>query len=305
MEWLNYHHLQYFWVTARTGSIARASKELRLSPPTISAQISTLESTLGERLFERSGRRLILTDVGRLAFRYADEIFSLGREFTDTLRGRPTGHPLKLVVGLADVLPKGIAFRLIEPALGLGRPIRIICREDPPDRLLALLALQELDVVLTDAPIAPGIRVKAYSHLLCESGVTFLGSPKLARAWGRDFPRSLDGAPFLLPTDNTALRQELNRWFEVHAIEPQVVGEFEDDALLTEFGRAGLGILPSLSILDRSKHPPGLRRIGSTDEALGRIYAISIERKLKHPAVLAICKRERDTSAGQRLNKLL
>ncbi len=298
MEWLNYHHLQYFWTTARTGSIARASRELRLSPPTISAQISTLESSLGEKLFERSGRRLVLTDIGRLAFRYADEIFSLGREFTDTLRGRPTGHPLRLVVGLADVLPKGVAYKLIKPALQLGRPIRIICREDPPDRLLALLALQELDMVLTDAPIAPGIRVKAHSHLLCESRVTFFGSPKLARTWGLNFPQSLDGAPFLLPTDNTALRRELNRWFEAHAVQPQIVGEFEDDSLLVEFGREGLGILPSLSILDRSKRPPGLQRIGSTDQALGRIYAISIERKLKHPAVVAICKRARGAAPG-------
>jgi LysR family transcriptional activator of nhaA len=209
------------------------------------------------------------------------------------------------VVGLADVLPKGLAFRLIEPALRLGPPIRIICREDPPDRLLALLALQELDVVLTDAPIAPGIRVKAYSHLLCESGVTFFGSPKLARAWGRDLPRSLDGAPFLLPTDNTALRQELNRWFEAHGIQPEVVGEFEDDALLTEFGRAGLGILPSLSILGRSKRPPNLYRIGSTDEALSRIYAISIERKIKHPAVVAICKTARDRPPRVREHKPL
>lgn len=299
MEWLNYHHLQYFWVTARTGSIAKASKELLLSPPTISAQISTLESNLGEKLFERSGRRLILTDTGRLAFRYADEIFSLGREFADTLKGRPTGHPLKLVVGLADVLPKGIAFRLIEPSLHLGRPIRIVCREDPPDRLLALLALHELDLVLTDAPISAAVRIKAYSHLLCESGVTFFGSRKLARACSRDFPRSLDEAPFLLPTDNTALRQELNKWFEAHAVRPQVVGEFEDDALLSEFGRAGLGIFPSLSVAGRYKRLPGLHRIGQTEEVLSRIYAISIERKLKHPAVVAICKRERETPCGR------
>ncbi|MBZ5498768.1 MAG: LysR family transcriptional regulator [Acidobacteriia bacterium] len=305
MEWLNYHHLQYFWVTARTGSIAKASRELLLSPPTISTQISSLESNMGEKLFERSGRRLVLTDMGKLVFRYADEIFSLGRELTDTLKGRPTGHPLKLVVGLADVLPKGVAYKLIEPAMRLGRPVRIICREDPPDRLLALLALQELDLVLTDAPIALGIRVKAYSHLLCESGLTFLASRKLARAYGRDFPRSLDGAPFLLPTDNTAIRQELNRWFEAHGVHPQIIGEFEDDALLAEFGRAGLGIVPSLSILDQFKRPLGLHRIGSTDEALGRIYAISIERKLKHPAVVAICEKARDTSHGPRLNNPL
>ncbi len=160
-------------------------------------------------------------------------------------------------------------------------------------------------MVLTDAPIVPGIRVKAYSHLLCESGVTFFGSAKLARAWGRDFPRSLDGAPFLLPTDNTALRQELNRWFEAHAVQPQIVGEFEDDALLTEFGRAGLGILPSLSRFGSSNRPPNLYRIGRTDETLGRIYAISIERKLKHPAVVAICKTARDSPPALRRHERL
>lgn len=294
MEWLNYHHLLYFWTAARTGSIARASKELLLAPPTISAQISRLEENLGEKLFERVGRRLVLTEMGRVVFRYAGEIFSLGRELTDTLKGRPTGHPLKLVIGIADIFPKGIACRLIEPALHLERPVRVICREDPPDRLLALLALQELDLVLTDAPIAPGIKVRAFSHLLGESGVTFVSSRKLARIYSEGFPRSLDGAPMLLPTDNTALRQELDRWFEAHDVHPKVVGEFEDDALLTEFGRTGLGIFPSLSVLVRHRRRMrDLYRVGSTEEARARIYAISIERKLKHPAVVAICETAR------------
>jgi LysR family transcriptional regulator, transcriptional activator of nhaA len=294
MEWLNYHHLLYFWTAARTGSIARASRELMLAPPTISAQISRLEANLGEKLFERVGRRLVLTEMGRIVFRYAGEIFSLGRELTDTLKGRPTGHPLKLVIGIADIFPKGIAHRLIEPALHLERPVRVVCREDPPDRLLALLALHELDLILTDAPIAPGIKVRAYSHLLGESGVTFVGTRKLARIYSKGFPRSLDGAPMLLPTDNTALRQELERWFEAQDVHPKVVGEFEDDALLTEFGRTGLGIFPSLSVLDRYRRRiKDLHRVGSTDEVRARIYAISIERKLKHPAVVAICESAR------------
>jgi LysR family transcriptional activator of nhaA len=296
MDWLNYHHLLYFWTTAKTGSIARASRELLLAPPTISAQISRLEEDLGEKLFERVGRRLVLTDMGRIVFRYAGEIFSLGRELTDTLKGRPTGHPLKVVIGIADIFPKGIAYRLIEPALHLERPVRVICREDPPDRLLALLALQELDLVLTDAPIAPGINVRAFSHLLGESGVTFLATRRLAGAYSKGFPRSLDGAPMLLPTDNTALRQELDRWFESERVRPNVIGEFEDDALLTEFGRTGRGIFPSLSVLDRyRRRVKDLYRVGRTDEARGRIYAISIERKLKHPAVVAICERARGT----------
>ncbi len=294
MEWLNYHHLLYFWTVARTGSITRASRELLLAPPTISAQISRLEKDLGEKLFDRVGRRLVLTEMGRIVFRYAGEIFSLGRELTDTLKGRPTGHPLKLVIGIADIFPKGIAYRLIEPALHLERPVRVICREDPTDRLLALLALHELDLILTDAPLAPGIKVRAYSHLLGESGVTFVATPKLAKIYSKGFPRSLDGAPMLLPTDNTALRQELERWFESHDVHPEVVGEFEDDALLTEFGITGRGIFPSLSVLHRyRRHSKALHRVGATDEARARIYAVSIERKLKHPAVVAICESAR------------
>ena len=294
MEWLNYHHLLYFWTVARTGSVTRASRELLLAPPTISTQISRLEESLGEKLFERVGRRLVLTEMGRIVFRYAGEIFSLGRELTDTLRGRPTGHPLKLVIGIADIFPKGVAYRLIEPALHLDRPVRVICREDPSDRLLALLALQELDLVLTDAPIAPGMKIRAFSHLLGESGVTFLGTGRLARAYSKGFPDSLDGAPMLLPTDNTALRQELDRWFESRHVQPRVVGEFEDDALLTEFGRTGHGIFPSLSVLHRARrHTKDFHRVGSTDEARARVYALSIERKLKHPAVVAICESAR------------
>jgi LysR family transcriptional activator of nhaA len=292
MEWLNYHHLYYFWTVARTGSIAKASKELLLAPPTISAQISRLENNLDEKLFERSGRRLVLTDMGRVVLRYADEIFSLGRELTDTLKGRPTGHPLKLVLGIADVIPKGIVHELIEPAFHLGRPIRIICREDPPDRLLALLALQVLDAALTDAPIGPGTKVKGYNnYLLCESGITFVAARKLALACRHGFPRSLDGAPMLLPSDNTAIRHELDRWFEAQNVRPEVVGEFEDISMLIEFGKSGLGILPLLSVLNSSsRRIPGLHRVGSTDEVRARIYAISVERKLKHPAVAAICE---------------
>lgn len=293
MENLNYHHLQYFWATARTGSIAKASKELLLAPPTISAQISRLEDTLGEKLFERSGRQLVLTEMGKIAFRYADEIFSLGRELTDTIKGRPTGRPMRLVIGIADVIPKSIVYQLLAPAL--GSPVRIICREDPPDRMLALLAMQELDLVLTDAPIAPGARFKVFSHLLGEAGVVFVGNEKLSAAYKREFPRSLDGAPMLLPTDNTAIRSELNQWFDANHIHPRVVGEFEDDALLVECGRMGMGIMPVLNVPARlRRHMNGFHRIGGTNEVCGRIYAISIERKLKHPAVVVICQTARE-----------
>lgn len=294
MENLNYHHLQYFWVTARTGSIAKASKELLLAPPTISTQISRLEDTLGEKLFDRVGRQLVLTEIGKIAFRYADEIFSLGRELTDTVKGRPTGRPIRLVIGIADVIPKSIVYQLIRSALS-GSALRIICREDPPDRMLALLAMQELDLVLTDAPIAPGARFKVFSHLLGEAGVIFAADRRLAGAYKRGFPRSLDGAPMLLPTDNTAIRRELNQWFEANDLHPKIVGEFEDDALLVECGHMGMGIIPVLNVPARlRRHMDRFHRIGSTNEVCGRIYAISVERKLKHPAVVTICQTARE-----------
>jgi LysR family transcriptional regulator, transcriptional activator of nhaA len=297
MEWLNYHHLHYFWSVARAGSIAKASKELLLSPPTISAQINRLENDLDEKLFERSGRRLVLSDMGRVVFRYADEIFSLGKELTDTLKGRPTGHPLRLALGIADIFPKVIVKELIEPAFHLGRPIRVICREDPPDRLLALLALQVLDAVITDVPISAGIKVKTFSHLLRESGITFVAERKLALAHSRGFPKSLNGAPMLLPSDNTAIRRDLDRWLESQGVQVEVIGEFEDASLLAEFGKSGLGILPIPSILMSSRgRISGLHAVGSTVEIRSRIYAVSIERRVKHPAVAAICE-----SAGAKL----
>ena len=213
MEWLNYHHLLYFWMAAREGSISRASEELRLSQPTLSAQIRTLEEALGEKLFARVGRNLVLTDMGRIVFRYADEIFSLGRELMDTVQGRPTGQPVRFTVGIADVVPKLVAYRLLEPALQLAEPVRLICREDKPDRLLAALALNELDLVLSEAPIDPTIKVQAYSHVLGECGVTFFGTAALTKAYRPKFPQSLTGAPVLLPTDQSVLRRSLERWF--------------------------------------------------------------------------------------------
>lgn len=289
MGWLNYHHLLYFWTVARTGSITKASAELRLAPPTISAQIHSLEDTLGEKLFSRSGRNLVLTEMGRMVFRYAEEIFSLGRELLDAVKDRPTGRPLRLVVGVADVLPKLIAFRLLEPALHLREPVRIICREDKPERLLAELAVHELDVVLSDAPMAPGVSVRAFSHLLGETAVTFFGVPKVAARFRRRFPRSLDGAPLLLPSYDTAIRRDLDQWFDSQEIRPAVVGEFDDYALLRVFAEAGVGIFPAPSVVEQQiRRQYGLERIGRAQGVRARYYAISVERKLKHPAVAAI-----------------
>ncbi len=294
MQWLNYHHLLYFWTVAKEGSIARACEKLILAQPTISAQLRELEQSLGEKLLEREGRGLRLTDAGRLVFQYADEIFSLGKEMTDTLCGRPTGRPLRLAVGIADVLPKLVTFRLLKPALTLDVPVQMQCREDKPDRLLAELALHNLDIVLSDAPIPPSIRVRAFSHLLGECGVSFMGTPNLAKNHRAGFPLSLTGAPMLLPTENTVLRRALDQWFDSKGIVPNIRAEFEDSALLKVFGQEGMGVFVVPSAVEEEVRTQfGVHRVGQTDEIRERFYAISAERKLKHPAVLAISKSAR------------
>jgi LysR family transcriptional regulator, transcriptional activator of nhaA len=294
MEWLNYHHLLYFWKVVRAGSITRACQELRLAPPTISAQLRSLEAQLGEKLLVRSGRTLVPTEMGRTVFRYADEIFSIGRDLLDAVKHRPSGQPLRLVVGVDDVLPKEIAYRLIEPALHLEMPARILCREAGLERLVADLAVNELDVVLSDAPITPSLNIRLYNHYLGDCGVSFMCTPELARRYGRGFPKLLNGAPILLPTDDTAIRRNLDLWFERRGVRPVLVGEFEDYALLRVFGLAGSGIFPVPSVLEqqlRKQH--GMVRLGRPGNVRGQFYAISVERKLKHPAVLAICETAR------------
>ena len=299
MEWLNYHHLLYFWVVACHGSVTRAAAELRLAQSTVSTQLRTLEEVLGEKLFARTGRRLVLTDVGRLVFRYADEIFGLGRELLETVKDRPTGQPMRLTVGIADAVPKLIAYRLLGPALTGAEPVRIICREDKPDRLLAQLAVHGLDLVLSDAPIGPTTKVRAFNHLLGECGVTFFAAPALARTCRRGFPRSLGGAPMLLPTDNTALRRSLDDWFESEDIRPRVASEFEDSALLMAFGQAGMGLFPAPSAIERQvRSQYGVVVVGRLDTVRERFYAISGERRLKHPAVVAISEAARQRVFG-------
>ncbi len=299
MEWLNYHHLLYFWAVAREGSIAAATQVLQLTQPTISAQVRALEKSLGEKLFTRVGRNLQLTDVGQVVFRYADDIFSLGRELQDTLKGLPTGAPMQLMVGVADAVPKLIAYRLLAPALRLPEPIRIICREDKHERLLTELATHALDVVLSDAPVGPLVKVRAFSHLLGECGVTVFGPPLLASRYRRGFPRSLTGAPFLLPTDSTPLRRALEQWFKATEIYPVVVGEFDDSALLKAFGQAGVGLFAAPSAIETEiRHQYHVRVVGRVESIQERFYAISVERKLKHPAVVAILEVAREKLFG-------
>jgi LysR family transcriptional activator of nhaA len=293
MEWLNYHHLLYFWTVARTGSISAASKELRLASPTISNQIRKLEDNLGEELLRRSGRKLVLTDMGRIAMRYAEEIFSLGQEFTSTMKERPTGRPVRFCVGIADVLPKMVAFRLIEPALHLRTPIHLICREDRPDHLLADLAVHDVDVVLSDAPASPSANIRAFNHLLGACGVTFL-APKKFAFLKKGFPRSLDGAPFLLPLSNTALRRDLDEWFHSQNIRPTVMGEFADLALLRIFAEEAFGSFAVPSVMEEQMLRDGFHRIGGTRAITVSFYAITVERQVRHPAVAAVCETARD-----------
>lgn len=294
MDWLNYHHLLYFWTVAREGSVAKASQALHLAQPTITGQIRALEESLGEKLFTRAGRGLVLTETGRVVYRYAAEIFTLGRELTDVLRGRPAGRPARLLVGVSDLLPKLIAFRLLEPALALNDEVQIVCYEDRPDTLLADLSTFGLDLVLTDAPMHPAVRVRAFSHLLGTCGVSFFGTRALAQKHRRRFPASLDGAPFLMPLENSVLRRNLEQWFDSLGVRPNIVGEFQDNALLQVFGQAGAGLFAAPSAIESEiRLRFGLWVIGRTEAVTERYYAISVDRKLKHPAVVAICETAR------------
>jgi LysR family transcriptional activator of nhaA len=289
MEWLNYHHLLYFWTVAREGTIARASEELRLAQPTISGQIRVLEDQLGEKLFQRSGRNLVLTEMGRVVFRYADDIFGLGRELMDTLKDRPTGRPIRFQVGVADEVTKIIAYRLLEPAMHLPQPVQIVCRDGAPERLLTDLATHALDLVIADTPISPAIKVKAFTHPLGETAMTVFATAKLAAPRRRTFPRSLDGAPFLLPTAGKTLRRTLDHFFEQEGIRPRVVAELDDSALLTTFGQAGAGLFVAPSVLEKEvTRQFGVMVVGRLDSVRERYFAISVERRLKHPAVIAI-----------------
>jgi LysR family transcriptional regulator, transcriptional activator of nhaA len=291
MEWLNYHHLLYFWMVARTGSITRASQELRLSQPTISAQLRSLEESLGEKLFTRQGRKLVLTEAGQVVWRYAEEIFTLGNELTEVLKGRPRNRPLRLIVGVSDLIPKLIAYRILQPALAIKGGVYMECYEDTPEKLLLSLSAHELDLVLTDAPAYSVARVRVFNHLLGSSGVGLFASPPLARFYKKRFPHSLSGAPFLLPMKNSTLRQILDQWFDSHSIRPRILAEFQDAALLTAFGQAGAGIFAAPLAIEREvRSRYRVSRLGEVGPRVAEYYAVSAERKIKHPAATVIAE---------------
>lgn len=295
MEWLNYHHLLYFWTVAREGSVARASERLLLAQPTVSAQIHKLEQSLGQKLFKRVGRNLALTELGYTVYRYADEIFALGRELQETVKGRTSGRPRRLHVGIADVVPKLIAYKLLEPALALGDSVHLVCLEDKPEKLLADLAVHGLDLVISDTPASPTVKVRAYNHLLGESTVSVFGTPKLAEKYERGFPRSLNNAPFLLPTGNSMVRRSLDQWFDGQSLRPDLKAEFDDSALMKAFGEAGVGMfVGSTAIQQEICEQYGVVVVGRIEDVIERFYAISVERKLKHPAVVALSESARN-----------
>lgn len=295
MSWLNYHHLLYFWTVANEGSIVKASEVLKLAPSTISVQIKELEDSLGELLFERRGRQLILTEAGHVALGYADEIFTLGREMLDTLTTGMSQRPTRLSVGVSDVLPKLIVYRLLEPILGLDEPVHLSCQEGPLDQLLAKLSTHELDVVLTESPIAPNTPIQAYNHLLGQSDVGVFGRPQLVDALEGEFPQCLQRAPFILPAAKTSLRRALNAWFEQATIQIHEVADVDDRALMLVFAEKGMGLLAAPLVLAqelRTRH--GLVPVGALEGVKERFYAVTLERRIKHPVVDVLSKRARE-----------
>lgn len=289
MIWLNYNHLQYFWAVAKEGSVVAACRRLHVAQPTVSGQLRVLERSLGHKLFERKGRGLTLTEMGQIVFRYADDLFAIGAELLDAVSGRTPEDRLRLRVGVADVLPKLVVYRMLLPVLAMPERVRLVCMEGKSAELLQQLSVNELDVVLSDTPTAPHGSVKAYNHRLGESGLGVFGSPSLVRRYRKEFPRSLDDAPFLLSTRNTTVRQSLDRWMESQGIRPHIVGEFEDSALLKAFGQSGAGFFVAPVLIQREiREQHGVRVLGRLPGAKEQFYAISMERRIKHPAVAVL-----------------
>jgi LysR family transcriptional activator of nhaA len=286
---LNFRHLYYFWMVAKEGSVTRAADRLGVAVQTISAQLALLEQSVGKSLLAPQGRRLVLTEAGRLALAYADQIFLLGEQMQEALATSEVGQTMRLTVGISDSLPKLIALRLLDAALRLPQKVKLVCYEDNFESLLGDLSVHKLDVVLTDRPVPTGTNLRVFSHLLGESDITLFGVPALAKRYHAKFPASLDGAPVLLPTRNNAIRARIEQWFEANDLRPDVVGEFDDNALLNTFGRRGLGLFPAPSALaqDVAQQFDAIP-VGELAQVREQFYAISNERKIKHPAVDAI-----------------
>lgn len=294
MSALNYKHLHYFWVVAKSGGVSKAAERLHLTPQSISGQLGVLEEALATQLFRRVGRTLELTDAGRMVLGYAEEIFVLGEELQEALRQQPASRSMQFRVGIADMVAKSVAYQLLEPAMRIDEKPRLQCREGRLDSLLGELAVHRLDLVIADRPMPSRLNVRGFSHMLGECGLTFLAAPALAAQHKGDFPQLLDGAPLLLPGEDAAVRPKLMRWLDAQRIRPRIVGEFDDSALLNAFGKEGAGIyaVPS-TIAELIQTQAGSVLLGHTEAVTEQFYAISTERRLTHPAVLAISEAAR------------
>ncbi len=304
MAALNYKHLRYFWMVARAGSIARAGEQLQRTPQSISGQLQELEAALGAELFRRVGRKLELTDVGRHALAYADRIFALGDELLDDLREQPARRVLEFKVGIAEGVPKSVAYRMVEPALRMDEAVRIVCREGRLAFLVADLAVHRLDMVIADRPMPTHLNVRGFNHFLGESGLTFFGAPGLLATLPKGFPLLLDKAPFLLPGEDVAIRTRLLQWFDEHDVRPRIVGEFDDSALLNSFGQTGTGLFVApTATADYLCEQYRVQAVGSIDEVKEQLYAITTERRLTHPAIVAVSKAAQKEVFGTRAGK--
>lgn len=289
MEWLNFHHLRYFWTVARRGGVRKAAEELHVSQPSISAQLRLLEESLGEKLFKRSGRNLVLTDIGHLVLTYADEIFSAGRELMSAVKHRPGSRALRFSVGMTDALSKFIGFQILKPAFNFSQPVHVVCRQAEIGPLVNQLQAHRLDLVLADEPASSSLKAKTFNHRLGRSGITFCAVSEMAKKLRRNFPKSLHQAPALLPSDNMGMREPLEKWFYAKGIRPRIVAEFEDAGLMKVAAGAGLGFTMVHSVVDKvALEHFGLKAIAKVKECASDFYAITIERRLRHPVVAAI-----------------
>ena len=295
MDWINYHHLFYFWMVAKTGTVSAAAKKLHLARPTVTAQVRELERSVGQKLLRQQGRGLVLTEFGQQIFAYAENIFSIGQELREFIKTGQPGRRQKLRVGMPDVVPKLIAFELLKPALIGAEPPRIECYEGKLTDLLADLAIHRLDLVLSDSPAPATLDVNVYNHKLGECGLSILATPSLAKKYRKGFPDSLTNAPILLPTELTVVRRSLDRWMEDRKVFPEIVAEFEDSALLKVFGQAGQGIFPVPSVIeDIVKKQYGVWLVGRIPEVLDTFYVISVEKRVQHEAAIRIMNQARN-----------
>ena len=300
MSHLNFKHLKYFWTVAKAGSIAAASKRLHLTPQSISGQLTELTAQLGVELFRRAGRGLELTEMGRRIFSYADEIFALGNELLEVALDQTRQKSLPFRVGIAGSVPKSVAYRVVEPALSLDQPVRLICREGDLTLLLADMAVHRLDLVIADRPMPAKLNVRGYSHWLGESDLTVFAAPMVARALNGPFPAALDQAPFLLPGEDCAARPKLMQWLEKRRLYPRIVGEFDDGALLKAFGQAGAGLFVAPTVIaDYVTRQYAVESIGRIEAVTEQFYAITTERRLLHPAIAAIVQATQDELFGK------